>query len=553
MVRQRRRHAAGAARFLSLAVGADRAAGGGLCRPAVLPLGLARACARGAQHGRADQDRHRSWRLRCRWSRRSITPSTPISTPRSCCSPFCSPAAISTRTCGGKTRAVAGNLAALKAETATKFVGADEISDVPIAAHPARRYRAAAARRALGGRWQCDRGPLRDRPEPDHRRDAATSTAEPGTPVYAGTLNRVRRAAGRVAAAAEGTLLAEISRLLENALQARSRYLQLADRASRLYAPVVHAAALLTMLGWVLSARAGTMPSSPRSRCSSSPVPARSGSPFRRCRPWLQAPCSAPGVLLNSGDAIERVADVDPVVFDKTGTLTLPELDVVNAADIPADVFELAGRLALSSRHPVAARSRAPSARNRRWPGSRGARAGRARHARRRRGQARQPVLLRCRRAGQRNSGRDPEASVVAFRHGEAVPCLRGAAAPAPRCGRRRSPRCKARGIAVEMSVGRPRAGGAHAAEALGVDEWRAGVTPARQDRAYRGAEAARPQGDDGRRWHERRALAGGGQRLDVAGQRHASQPGHRRSGIPRRATRAGGRRRSTSRARRCG
>jgi Cu2+-exporting ATPase len=33
-----------------------------------------------------------------------------------------------------KTRAVAGNLAALKAETATKFVGADEISVVPIAA-----------------------------------------------------------------------------------------------------------------------------------------------------------------------------------------------------------------------------------------------------------------------------------------------------------------------------------------------------------------------------------------------------------------------------------
>ena len=55
----------------------------------------------------------------------------------------------------------------------------------------------------------------------------------------------------RVAAASEGTLLAEISRLLENAVQARSRYVQLADRASRLYAPVVHATALLTMLGWV--------------------------------------------------------------------------------------------------------------------------------------------------------------------------------------------------------------------------------------------------------------------------------------------------------------
>jgi Cu2+-exporting ATPase len=57
----------------------------------------------------------------------------------------------------------------------------------------------------------------------------------------------------RVAAASEATLLSEITRLLDNALRARSRYMRLADRASRLYAPVVHATALLTVLGWVLA------------------------------------------------------------------------------------------------------------------------------------------------------------------------------------------------------------------------------------------------------------------------------------------------------------
>src|SRR5206468_11117763 len=46
---------------------------------------------------------------------------------------------------------------------------------------------------------------------------------------------------------------------------------------------------------------------------------------------------------------------VDRIIFDKTGTLTLPELDVVNSADIPGELFELAGRLALASHHPVAA------------------------------------------------------------------------------------------------------------------------------------------------------------------------------------------------------
>ena len=62
------------------------------------------------------------------------------------------------------------------------------------------------------------------------------------------------------------------------------------------------------------------------------------------------------GVILNSGDAIERLAEIDTVVFDKTGTLTLPEPRVVNAAImIDSALLEKAARLALSSRHPLAA------------------------------------------------------------------------------------------------------------------------------------------------------------------------------------------------------
>jgi Cu2+-exporting ATPase len=41
-------------------------------------------------------------------------------------------------------------------------------------------------------------------------------------------------------------------------------------------------------------------------------------------------------------------------VFDKTGTLTLPEPRVTNAADIDPAVLQMAARLALSSRHPLA-------------------------------------------------------------------------------------------------------------------------------------------------------------------------------------------------------
>ncbi|MCC2652088.1 MAG: cadA, partial [Microvirga sp.] len=61
------------------------------------------------------------------------------------------------------------------------------------------------------------------------------------------------------------------------------------------------------------------------------------------------------GVFLNAGDAFERLAMVDTIVFDKTGTLTLPTMSVINAGDVEPSLLEAAGRLALSSHHPLAA------------------------------------------------------------------------------------------------------------------------------------------------------------------------------------------------------
>ena len=60
------------------------------------------------------------------------------------------------------------------------------------------------------------------------------------------------------------------------------------------------------------------------------------------------------GVILRSGEALERLADVDSVVFDKTGTLTVPRPVLANAADVAPEDLALAGRLALASRHPLA-------------------------------------------------------------------------------------------------------------------------------------------------------------------------------------------------------
>lgn len=376
-----------------------------------------------------------------------------------------------------RTRAVAGNLAALKAETAAKFVGPGEISQVPVAAiHPGDIVllrpgeRCAVDGTVIEGRSEIDQSLITG--------ETLYVTAEQGTPVYAGSMNVSGTLRVRVSAASEATLLAEITRLLDNALQARSRYMRLADRASRLYAPVVHAAALLTILGWVfwgaswhdaiVTGVAVLIITCPCALGLAIPTvqTIASGAMFRN------------GVLLNSGDAIERLAEADHVIFDKTGTLTLPDLEVVNASGIPADVFKLAGQLALSSHHPVAAAVAQAAG-------------------------ARSPIVGAVEEAGQGvratvdgveiRLGRpsfcgaeqlvghaelDPEASVVAFSRGAErfVISVRQGLRPDAQAV---IAALQARKIGVEILSGDREAAVTAAAHALGVPEWRAGVTPA--------------------------------------------------------------------------
>ena len=252
-----------------------------------------------------------------------------------------------------RTRSVAANLAALKSETAVKFVSETEIRTVPVAAlsagdivlvRPGERISVDGV--VLDGRSEIDSSLVTGETRP--------ALAQAGVDVYAGTLNLVGTLRIKVRAAESGTLLAEVQTLLDKATQTRSAYVQLADRAARLYSPVVHITALLTFLGWMaygagwhdslivaITVLIITCPCALGLAIPAVQVVA-AGALFKR------------QVLLNSGDALERFAAVDTVVFDKTGTLTLPTADVLNASDVPPDLLALAGRLALSSRHPLA-------------------------------------------------------------------------------------------------------------------------------------------------------------------------------------------------------
>jgi Cu2+-exporting ATPase len=59
------------------------------------------------------------------------------------------------------------------------------------------------------------------------------------------------------------------------------------------------------------------------------------------------------GLLVKSGDALERLAEADTAVFDKTGTLTQGRPQLANAGAIERGDLEIAASLARASRHPL--------------------------------------------------------------------------------------------------------------------------------------------------------------------------------------------------------
>jgi P-type Cu2+ transporter len=251
-----------------------------------------------------------------------------------------------------KTRAVAGNLAALKADTAHRFMG-DELVSVPVAVLK-------AGDRLLvkpGERVPADGTVLRGNSEIDESivtGETARRRIGPGNTVYAGCTNYSGALTLQVMAAGGTSLIDEIEKLLDKAAGAKWRTMRLADRAARIYAPVVHLTAALTVIGWLvagasihdalITAIAVLIITCPCALALAIPAVqvVASGALFRS------------GVILNAGDAIERLAGIDTVVFDKTGTLTLPEPRVVNVTSLDSELLQAAARLALSSRHPLA-------------------------------------------------------------------------------------------------------------------------------------------------------------------------------------------------------
>lgn len=178
--------------------------------------------------------------------------------------------------------------------------------------------------------------------------------AGPGDTGEAGTLNLTGTIEAEALRSADESFLSQMIAMQSLAEEGRGTYVRIADRAARLYAPVVHLMAAATFVGWLM-ATGGDWQTSAFIAISVLIITCP-------CALALAVPVAhvvaagrlmRAGILMKDGSALERLSEIDRAVFDKTGTLTTGT-PTIGALPDSAELRAGARALAQSSRHPAA-------------------------------------------------------------------------------------------------------------------------------------------------------------------------------------------------------
>ncbi len=182
--------------------------------------------------------------------------------------------------------------------------------------------------------------------------ESAAEPVAPGQLVHAGAINLTAPLRIRLTAVADETAIAEIARLMDEAGQSRSRYVRIADRASRAYAPMVHSLAALAFVGWMLAGAGWHQSLVIAIAVLIITCPCAMGLAVPTAQVVATGALLKRGLLVKDGSALERLAETDIALFDKTGTLTLGQ-PRPNISQLVEQQRSIALALAQSSRHPL--------------------------------------------------------------------------------------------------------------------------------------------------------------------------------------------------------
>ena len=181
----------------------------------------------------------------------------------------------------------------------------------------------------------------------------------PGDEVIGATLNRTGSFRFKATKVGSDTALAQIVRLVEEAQGSKAPIQRTADYIASIFVPVVIVVAVVTFLIWLFAGPAPAFTLAMLAFVSVMIIACP-------CAMGLATPTAIVvgtgkgaenGILIRSGEALERAHKLDVVVLDKTGTLTRgkPEVTdiVVSAGTTEPEILRLAASAERGSEHPL--------------------------------------------------------------------------------------------------------------------------------------------------------------------------------------------------------
>jgi P-type Cu+ transporter len=183
--------------------------------------------------------------------------------------------------------------------------------------------------------------------------ESAAVSKTDGDSVFGATVNQQGALTIKVSATGGDTVLAKIVRLVEEAQQQKAPVQKLVDQISGIFVPIVIGIALVTFVVWYLIT----------GDINASFIPAVAVLVIAcPCALGLATPTAIlvgtgrgakEGILIKSGEALERNRHLDVVLFDKTGTLTQGRPQVTDMT-MDENGLALVAVLESSSEHPLA-------------------------------------------------------------------------------------------------------------------------------------------------------------------------------------------------------
>lgn len=187
-----------------------------------------------------------------------------------------------------------------------------------------------------------------------------------GDKVFGASINKNGSLKIKAVAVGKDTMISKIIKLVENAQGSKAPIAKIADRISAYFVPIVMLIAIIAGTTWYYLGSRGIVEINDTPAIFSLTIFISVMVIACPCSLGLATPTAIMvgtgrgaelGILIKSGEALEKAHKVDTIVFDKTGTITegKPRVtDIISVKNLKEDdILQVAAALELHSEHPL--------------------------------------------------------------------------------------------------------------------------------------------------------------------------------------------------------